>query len=88
MNRSEKGVRVKVIVFGAGRFYEKRKEKLLSDPDVERVAFIDNNRDIQGTYIDGIPVMAVHQIAALSFDVVLLMSAKTLDMKKQLLHQL
>ena len=85
MNRSEKGVRVKVIVFGAGRFYEKRKEKLLSDPDVERVAFIDNNRDIQGTYIDGIPVMAVHQIAALSFDVVLHMSAKTLDMKKQLL---
>lgn len=76
---------MKAIIFGAGKFYEKRKEKLFSYSDVERTAVIDNNPDIQGTYIDGVPVMAVSQVVNLDFDIVLLMSAKTSDMRKQLL---
>ena len=75
---------MKVVIFGAGEFYQKRKEKLLSYSDIERVAIIDNNKNIQGTILDGIPVLPVEQINMIEFDVILLMSAKAVEMKKQL----
>lgn len=56
----------------------------MSDKEVECVAMIDNNTDIQGTYIDGIPVLAVEKVVALDFDMILLMSAKADEMKLQL----
>ncbi|MCI8466439.1 MAG: glycosyltransferase family 4 protein [Lachnospiraceae bacterium] len=75
---------MKAVVFGAGQFYQKRREELLSYEDVERVAVIDNNVDIQGMDVDGVPVLAVEQITNVEFDVILLMSTKTKEMKEQL----
>lgn len=77
---------MKIVVFGAGRFYQRRKEELLADTDVCLVAIIDNNREIQGTELDGIPVFAVERIGMLDFDIVLLMSTAAGEMKKQLVE--
>lgn len=77
---------MKVVVFGVGRFYQERKEELLSYRDIKQVAFIDNNKSLHGTYLNNIPVLPVEQIAALDFDGILLMSAKSDEMKKQLLE--
>lgn len=81
----EKGNRLKVVVFGTGRFYQNRKEELLSYADVEIVAAIDNNKAIQNTCIDGVAVFCVEQVGTIEFDVILLMSAKAVEMRRQLL---
>lgn len=75
---------MKIVVFGAGEFYQKRKERLLGYSDIEQVAIIDNNKSIQGTFLNGLPILAVEQIEKIDFDVILLMSAKASEMKKQL----
>ncbi|MCI9141200.1 MAG: glycosyltransferase [Lachnospiraceae bacterium] len=75
---------MRIVVFGAGKFYQKRKEELLSDIDVELVAIIDNNQYIQGTYMDHVPILGIEQLEALDYDIVILMSAKASEMKIQL----
>lgn len=75
---------MKIVVFGVGEFYRKRKERLLSYSNIEQVAFIDNNKSIQGTFLNDIPVLAVEQIVKIDFDAILLMSVKVNEMKKQL----
>lgn len=75
---------MKVVIFGAGKFYQEKKEEFLSYKDIEQIAFIDNNKELYGTYINDIPIFPVEQIDFLSYDVILLMSAKAGEMKKQL----
>lgn len=75
---------MRVVIFGTGKFYQKRKEELLSDREIERVAMIDNDASMHGTYVDGVPVLAVDQIASLTYDRILLMSVKADEMKLQL----
>lgn len=77
---------MKIVVFGAGRFYQRRKEEFLSCTDVELVAIIDNSQEIQGGDIDGIPVFAVEKIRTLDFDLVVLMSVRAGEMKTQLVQ--
>lgn len=76
---------MKIVIFGVGGFYCEKKEQLLSYTNVERIACIDNNRQLHGTYIDGTPILAVKQIAELDFDKIILMSLWVEEMKKQLL---
>lgn len=75
---------MKVVIFGIGKFYQRRKGELLSDTEIELIAIVDNNVEIQGTYIDGIPVFAVEQSITLDFDIILLMSRRANEMKLQL----
>lgn len=75
---------MKIMIFGMGQYYNNRKEKLTQDTEI--VAFIDNNRSIHGQSLNGIPIIAPHQIAGCSYDKILLMSAKENEMKKQLLE--
>lgn len=77
---------MKIVVFGAGRFYQRRKEEFLFSTDDELVAIIDNNQEIHGKEMDGIPVLAVEKIRTLDFDLVVLMSARADDMKTQLVQ--
>ncbi len=77
---------MKIVVFGAGEFYQKRKKYLLEYTDIQLIAIIDNNKSIHGIHLDGIPVFAVEQILTMDFDVILLMSIKTNEMKNQLLN--
>lgn len=76
---------MKVVIFGAGGFYREKREELLSYTDAVRVACIDNNPQLHGTYIDEVPVWGVEHIAELDFDRIVLMSVWIGAMKKQLL---
>lgn len=76
---------MKIVIFGTGKYFCERKTELLSYTDAVKVAFIDNNQQKQGTYIDGIPVLAVEDIVTLDFDKVVLMSVRAGEMKEQLI---
>ena len=75
---------MKIVIFGVGGFYCEKKDELLSYTNVVRTAYIDNNRQLHGTYIDGILILAVKHIVELDFDKIILMSLRVEEMKKQL----
>lgn len=74
---------MKIIIFGVGEYYKKRK-KYISE-NVEIIAFIDNNSKIWGNTIDGIKVYRPNQIFQFQYDRILLMSLKMEEMRQQLL---
>lgn len=76
---------MRIVIFGAGGFYREKREELLSYTDAVRVACIDNNRQLHGTDIDGIPILPVERIAELDYDRIIIMSIWVGEMKKQLL---
>ena len=51
---------MKIVVFGVGEFYRKRKERLLSYSNIEQVAFIDNNKSIHPG-LRWLPLRSGHQ---------------------------
>lgn len=75
----------KILIFGVGRFYQNRK-KIIS-PDINIVAFIDNNSSMQGKSIDNIPIISPNKICRFSYDTILLMSKREYadEMKEQLI---
>lgn len=77
---------MRIVIFGIGGFYREKREELLSYTNTVRVAYIDNNQQLQGTDIDGISILPVERIVELDYDRVVLMSVWVVDMKKQLLN--
>lgn len=73
-----------VVVFGTGLFYERRKDFMPNGTII--VAFIDNSTAMQGQVLDGVRIYAPNEIEALEYDVIVLASASTGEMKKQLLE--
>lgn len=74
----------KVVIFGTGLFYQRRKHLL---PEcVEVVAFLDNNVSIQGTEIDGKKIYSPENINNLIYDKIVLASMSWIDMRKQVLN--
>lgn len=76
------GKKMKIVVFGIGRVYEKYKGQL---EDLKIVAFLDNDRSKQREFFEGIRVYAPEDINDLRFDYVLLMSLECLAMRQQLI---
>ena len=77
---------MKIVIFGVGRIFEKRKAEVKSlAPEVEIVAYIDNNEALWGTYIDEVRVLAPTEVLSIRYDGIVLLSAKTDEMKSQLL---
>lgn len=75
---------MRVIIFGAGRYYLNRKEQI--PRNIKIVAFIDNNCSLQGGVLHGIKIYSPADVFDLTFDQIILMSADTYRMKLQLLH--
>lgn len=75
---------MKIAVFGTGKFYQVKRDFLLSN--AELIVFLDNNREMQGKYLEGKPVICPNNIRQFSFDKILLMSIRAVEMKKQLLE--
>lgn len=75
---------MEVIVFGVGRFYRERKDMISSD--VEIVAFLDNNIELQGKTMDTRPIVSPMEVKRFSYDKIILMSASEEAMKSQLLE--
>ena len=73
---------MKVVIFGTGKFYQKYKNKFKKS--IELVAFIDNDSEKWGEMLDGIVIYPVSDLDKLEYDIVFLLSASYLDMKRQL----
>lgn len=72
-----------VIIFGTGKFYQRRKD-IFKYTNV--VAFLDNNRELCNTVLDGKRVMLPQMLSEVEYDNIVLMSAKASEMKAQLLE--
>jgi len=73
----------RVIIFGTGLFYNKRKHLLPKKAKI--VAFLDNNVTIQGKELDGAYIYSPKCIMQLTYDVIVLASISLIEMKMQLL---
>ena len=58
----KRGIKLDIVIFGIGKYYQERKEELASYIDIHPIAAIDNNPYIQGTFVDGFPLYAVEQL--------------------------
>lgn len=74
---------MKIVIFGTGKYYQRRKEKISLDTEI--IAFLDNDPQLQGKMINGIQIFAPQKIKQLSFDKIVLMSARAEEMKQQLI---
>ncbi len=75
---------MRVIVFGLGKFYENRKEQFWSYPDVDLVAYTDNNMCLWGKMLDGIEVVSPEEALQITYDAILIMSTYAEEIYKQL----
>lgn len=75
---------MRIVVFGVGKFYKNRKQKLLDNAEI--VAFIDNNCSLWGTIIDGVKVYSPEEVNSIVYDKIILMSVNAYEMKCQLIN--
>ena len=76
----------KVAVFGTGFFYQKQKEKLYANCNIEVCAFFDNNKERWGAELDGIMIYSPQNVNYVQYDYIVLMSGYATDMYEQLIH--
>lgn len=72
---------MRVIIFGTGKIYAENREKL---SELNIVAFLDNDSDKQGTYLNGKPVDSPENIMKYDYDYILIASVHYKEMRKQL----
>lgn len=74
---------MKYLLFGTGDYYERYK-KWFDKEDV--LALLDNSRAKQGTFIDGIQVLAPRDGINLPFDIIIILSFYVKEMRSQLIQ--
>lgn len=72
----------RIVLFGTGAYYRKFKTMCCAEDTV--VGLIDNNRALWGQTVDGMVVNAPDKLGELSYDYIILLSAKAYEMKDQL----
>lgn len=75
---------MKIVLFGAGKFYQFIKHKIPSQADV--VAFLDNAPQLQGRYLDGIRIIPPGEVHGTGYEKIVLTSAREQEMKSQLME--
>ncbi len=77
---------LRTVIFGLGKFYKYMKPQLASCPGLEIVAYVDNDKRLWGTCIDGLPVAAPQRIREIQYDTVLIMSTYEEEIYAQLIE--
>ncbi len=72
----------RIVLFGTGAYY--RKFKAMRFVEDEVVGLIDNNKALWGQMLDGMAVNAPDKLREMSYDYIILLSAKAYEMKDQL----
>lgn len=72
-----------IIIFGTGLFYSRRMDMLPEQTNI--IAFIDNNIDMQGKYVNEVLVYAPQEVSRMNYDIIILASITPMDMKNQLI---
>lgn len=75
---------MKAIIFGTGKMYQKIKTRLRKD--IEIISFIDNDPLKWDCELEGTRIVSPQIIDSLVYDFIFLLSAKQMEMKKQLLE--
>lgn len=75
---------MRIIIFGLGKIY--RDNMHLLPPQEEIVAYMDNNEELYGQWIDNVEVVSPMDIADYKYDKVVIMSSYANEIKQQLLH--
>lgn len=75
---------MRIVIFGTGMYCDRRLDNI--NKNVEIVAFVDNNDVLWGEKKNGIPISSPGSIKDMQYDVVVLMSLSSDEMKKQLLN--
>lgn len=71
-----------IVIFGVGDYFSSRKQTI--EDRVNIVGYIDNSPSVCGKYIGEIPIARPEDILAMTYDVVVIMSAFAFEMKQQL----
>lgn len=74
---------MKILIFGTGRYYQKRKKNF---KNVEIVAFVDNDKEKCGQILDGKPIISANEIKSRDYDYVCL--AVKMEFAMQIRRQL
>lgn len=76
---------MRIIIFGTGLFYKNRRTNI-NRKDI--IAFIDNNKEVQETIVDGCLVLSVDRGIQLDYDYIVLMARNDnrINMESQLLE--
>lgn len=74
---------MKIIIFGVGQIYKEKKRYISNNDEV--IGFLDNNKELWGSKIDGVEIYSPDKVFGLSFDKIVLMSDYALEMRTQLL---
>lgn len=85
MQINKKESKQRIIIFGLGNFYQKRKKDLWTYNKLEIVALSDNNDELWEKEFDGVSVIAPNSIKELLFDKILIMSTYEKEIFSQLL---
>lgn len=76
---------IDVVIFGTGQYYNRYKNKLMNN-DINIKAYIDNDVAKWNMRLDGAEIVSPQLINELQYDYIIIMSAYSCDMKKQLLE--
>lgn len=83
LREEKKLYRKKLVIVGLGKFWENRK----AHPYLKKyniVGYFDNSEEKQGNRIDGIQVKGLKEIVYAQYDIVVIMTMKTGEIKEQL----
>lgn len=75
-------MKMDVIIFGTGKRYQNNRTMIRQKFNI--MAFLDNNKELEGKHVDGVPVFTPNQVSDLQPLPILLVSAKEREMKAQL----
>lgn len=77
----------KLLLFGTGRFYQRRREKLYAMLGQDEIVGFLDNRAEEKRIVDGRPVYLPGELSGISYDRIILMSASIREMREQLLQR-
>lgn len=78
---------VRIVIFGTGIFYKKRREKFYKVENIQICAFLDNNKERRGTFLDNIPIFSPQDLNNINYDYIVLMSGQAPEMYEQLIEK-
>lgn len=75
---------MRIVIFGTGQLYRQNKKNIAADDTI--VAFLDNNKKVQGEILEGTRIYSPLHIHKIDYDKIIIMSGHAQEMKKQLLE--
>lgn len=75
---------MKVLIWGTGKYYTANRNNFREDIDI--IGFVDNNREKQGTQLDGKKIYAPSEINNVMFDYLFILCKDYISVRKQIME--